>query len=64
MTNVIVCDKCGCTIPKVKKKKYKIFFLEKRYSEIETDYYHMSEDFSCHMCLDCFEKFLEFMDTE
>ena len=53
----IRCSKCGKEIPKKRKKRYKFLWWEFKYSEYETDYYHMANCFSIHLCLDCMREF-------
>ena len=64
---IIVCSKCGCKIPKHKKKKFKFLFWNFEYSKYETDYYYMSQGFGIHLCLDCmklFQKWLSITPTQ
>jgi len=55
--NIIKCNKCGKEIPEKQEKKYKFLWWCFSYSQDVTDYWHLSEEFGVHLCLDCMKLF-------
>jgi len=54
---IIRCSKCKKEIPKRYRNKYKFLWWNFEYSKYESDYYHMTQGFGIHLCLDCMKLF-------
>lgn len=59
---IIRCDKCNKEIPEYKKKEYKFLYWSFETNFYETDFWHMSQNFSTYLCKDCMKKFQEWLN--